>query len=67
MFSAEADTLRPFRETGTLEAFSESYTHTDSRVLDSRYNALGDLSLLRMRYIREHPEGFVPGPSGAVA
>jgi len=67
VFSAGGDRLRPFREQRTFEAFQESEERTDSGVLDDRFYALPDLSPLRIRYIREHPQEFVltdgPGAS----
>jgi hypothetical protein len=62
MFFDEADKLRPFRQRRTFEAFSESYEHTDSRALDTRYYSLPDFSPLRVAYIRQHSDEFVvPG------
>jgi hypothetical protein len=59
LFFEEADRLRPFRQRHTLEAFSESYEHTDSGALDTRNFALRDFSELRVRYIRDHLDEFV--------
>jgi hypothetical protein len=59
LFFAQADKLRPFRERRTFEAFQESEERIDSRVLDDRFYALPDISLQRIRYIREHPQEFV--------
>jgi hypothetical protein len=64
LFFAEADKLRPFRQRRTLDAFSESYEHTDSSGLDTRYYALPDFSPLRVRYIREHPQEFLLDDTG---
>jgi hypothetical protein len=63
-FFAEADKLRPFRQRRTLDAFSESYEHTDSSGLDTRYYALPDFLPLRVRYIREHPQEFLLDDTG---
>ena len=60
MFLADQDTHREFRELGTLEAFSESYKHTDlGDVDDEFYGIRSDLSAMRIRYVRGNPEKFI--------
>jgi hypothetical protein len=39
---AERERMRPYYESHTLEAFSESYNHTELGEVDQRYYALGD-------------------------
>lgn len=39
---AERDRMSPYYDAHTLEAFSESYQHTELGELDQRYYALGD-------------------------
>ena len=39
---AERETIAPYYEARTLEAFSESYQHTGLAEVDQRYYALGD-------------------------
>lgn len=60
MFLSEADSHRKFREVGTLEAFSESYKHTDLGDLDNEFYALEEsLSELRIAYVRRNPDKFI--------
>ena len=64
-WKAEEATSEPFRETGTLEAFSESYEHTKLGELDDEFFELlkiSDLSQLRVAFIRVHPEEFFISP-----
>lgn len=60
MFLLEVDAHKEFRELGTLEAFSESYKHTELGDLDDEFWDIGeDLSQIRVSYIRNNPEKFV--------
>lgn len=60
MFLAESETHKEFRELGTLEAFSESYQHTELGDLDNEFWEIEqDLSELRITYIRANPEKFI--------
>jgi hypothetical protein len=59
MHEREASTLRQFKERGTLEAFSESYDHTELNSLDDEFFKLNEsLSALRLAYIRAHAAEF---------
>ena len=59
-FLVEAKTHNKFRELGTLEAFSESYRHTELGNLDNEFWDIDeDLSKLRISYIRNYPEKFI--------
>src|SRR5204863_7619338 len=58
----ENDVIEPFREAGTLEAFSESYEHSKLGDLDHEFYELAkvsDLSQLRVAFIRAHEHEFV--------
>jgi hypothetical protein len=57
--AAEADELAKFKDKGTLEAFSESYEHSQLGPLDDRFYKLSEnLSRLRIARIRQMPEHF---------
>jgi len=57
--ATEADVMAEFKALGTLEAFSESYEHSQLGPLDDRFYKLEeDLSQLRIARIREAPESF---------
>jgi uncharacterized protein DUF4375/uncharacterized protein DUF1629 len=58
----DAPQLRPFYEKGTLEAFMESYRHTDLSTLDAAWHSATEFSSRRTRYIRSHPEEFLLPP-----
>jgi len=61
-FEAERDRLLPLYERGTLEAFSESYRHTELGTVDQRYYALGDrIYAVWAIAVRDHPELFRRG------
>jgi hypothetical protein len=67
-YESERDQLRPFHDQGTLEAFSESYKHTDLNSIDDRYYALGDrIYEVWATSVRARPElfrvGSADGPS----
>lgn len=58
-YETERDQLAPFHEAGTLEAFSESYAHTQLGDVDQRYGALGDrIYASWASAIRRHPDLF---------
>jgi len=55
----EAAEMAKFKERGTLEAFSESYEHSELGPLDDRFYELSEnLSQLRIQRIRQMPEEF---------
>jgi hypothetical protein len=57
---AEIPTMRKFRQTGTLESFSESYKHTGLNELDTPFCKRAEFfPSLRVKYIRSHEELFV--------
>lgn len=57
----ERDRLAPFHDAGTLEAFSESYQHTELGAIDQRYYALADrIYTFWSTAVRERPELFRP-------
>jgi len=61
-WESEHASTEPLRETGTLEAFRESYEHTKLGELDREFYELlkvSDLSQLRVAFIRSHPQEFV--------
>jgi hypothetical protein len=61
-FEADRDRLAPFYELHTLEAFSESYKHTDLGEVDQRYYALGDqIHNIWSDAVRTRPQLFVGG------
>jgi hypothetical protein len=52
--------IKKFKDIGTLEAFSESYQHTNLNELDDKfYDLKEDLSQLRISYIRANPQLFI--------
>jgi hypothetical protein len=55
---ANGDAWGKHRKIGTLEAFSESYDTSDLGDLDDAFYAAGELSPIRVSYIRTHPEQF---------
>ena len=56
----ELPEMSKYYEEGTLEAFSESYEHTQLNELDHEfYNCSEDLSVLRIAYIRQNPTLFI--------
>lgn len=58
--SREAAEMAMFNEQGTLEAFSESYEHTELELADDHFYAVTEnLSQLRIARIRRTPEEFV--------
>lgn len=58
-FEVERDRLLPYYERGTLEAFSQSYRHTELDTVDQRYYALGDrIHTVWAIAVRDHPELF---------
>ncbi|WP_444996089.1 DMP19 family protein [Aliikangiella sp. IMCC44359] len=55
----EIPKMKKYREKGTLEAFSETYKHTELNDLDDEFFKYPeDLSKLRISYIRSNPELF---------
>jgi hypothetical protein len=61
-FEAERERLLPFHKARSMEAFSESYRHTDLNAVDQRYYALGDrIYQVWATSVRDRPELFRPG------
>lgn len=58
-FFADAPKLRKFYREHTMEAFMESYKHTDLGQFDQKWYSLPDFFAERTAYIRKHPEEFV--------
>lgn len=58
IFIEEEPRQRRFYIENSLEAFSESYKHTKLNALDDEFYKLSELSLRRIRYIREHMDQF---------
>ena len=53
----ERERMAKFHEAGTMEAFSESYRHTELEEVDQRYYALGDrIYDIWARVARDRPE-----------
>ena len=60
---SERQTIAPYYEADTLEAFAESYQHTGLGEVDQRYYALGDsIYNVWSRFVRARPELFARGP-----
>lgn len=58
-YEVERDRLARYHDAGTLEAFSESYQHTELGTVDQRYYALGDrIYTFWAAAVRERPELF---------
>ena len=57
-FFAEAETHRRFRDTGTLEAFAESYEVTELGNVTEEFWLLSDPNDKRVAYIRANPDKF---------
>ena len=58
-YEVERDRLAKFHDAGTLEAFSESYKHTELGAVDQRYYALGDrIYTVWSTAVRERPQLF---------
>jgi hypothetical protein len=56
----EEPEMKRLRETGTQQAFSESYKHTKLGALDRRFRGSSEnADRLRMDYIRSHPQEFL--------
>jgi hypothetical protein len=56
----EEPEMKRLRETGTQQAFSESYKHTKLGAFDRRFRGLGEnADRMRMDYIRSHPQEFL--------
>ena len=58
----DAPRLRHFYKQRTMEAFMESYQHTDLGAIDKAWFKAPEFSTSRTRYIREHPQEFVIPP-----
>jgi hypothetical protein len=58
----DAPRLREFYEPRTLEAFMESYKHTDLGAIDDDWLKAPEFFTARTRYIRDHLEDFVIPP-----
>jgi len=59
----DAPRLRQFYEQRTMEAFMESYSHTDLGAIDEAWFNAPEFFTPRTRYIRENPEQFVIRPA----
>jgi hypothetical protein len=59
----DAPRLRQFYEQRTMEAFMESYSHTDLGAIDEAWFKAPEFFTPRTRYIRENPEQFVIQPA----
>jgi hypothetical protein len=58
-YEAERETMRPFYEADSLEAFSQSYQHTQLGESDQRYYGLGDeIYTAWAAFVHRHPELF---------
>jgi hypothetical protein len=58
-WSEEKKEMAKFKDSGTMEAFSESYEHTKLGPLDERFLELGDdLGRARISRVRETPKQF---------
>ena len=56
---AERETMKPFYESDSPEAFSESYEHTALDEVDQRYYALGDrIYDIWSAFVRDRPDAF---------
>ena len=56
----ERERMAPFYEAGTVEAFSESYAHTELEEIDQRYYSLGDrIYDIWANAVRDRPELFI--------
>lgn len=62
-FEKHAQTLEPFHERGTIEAFSESYDEDVFTDLDDRYFEL-DAAPLQIAYVRANLDEFTTGKEG---
>ncbi len=59
MYLSEIDAHQEFRDRGTLDAFSESYKHTELGDVDGEFwDIEQNLSELRIAYVRANPEQF---------
>jgi len=60
IYEQEKPRMQEFKDKGTIEAFSESYKETKLNELDDKFYKLTEnLSALRIKYIRLHPEDFM--------
>ena len=55
----DAPRLRQFYEQRTMQAFMESYKHTDLGAIDEAWFKAPEFFTPRTRYIRQHPQEFV--------
>ena len=61
-YESERDLLAPYHDPGTLEAFAESYKHTELGKLDERYYDVADELYDRWKAaILKNPELFSDG------
>jgi hypothetical protein len=58
----DAPRLRQFYQQRTIEAFMESYQHTDLGAIDEAWFKAPEFFTARTHYIREHPQEFVIRP-----
>jgi hypothetical protein len=55
----EKPKMEKYKKEGTIDAFSRSYEDTELNDLDTEfYKLTDDLRVLRVKYVREHPEAF---------
>jgi Domain of unknown function (DUF4375) len=59
----DAPRLRQFYEQRTMEAFMESYKHTDLGAIDEAWFKASEFFTPRTQYMREHPQEFVIRPT----
>jgi hypothetical protein len=59
----DAPALRPFYEQRTMDAFMQSYAHTDLGRLDQAWYEAPEFFTQRTSYIRAHPNEFVLPPT----
>lgn len=66
-FKKEIDFHAKVIEDGSIEAFRESYKHTNLTQLDEPYYETGeDIRLLQIQYIRAHVQEFITCPAQAI-
>jgi hypothetical protein len=62
-FFKDAPALRPYHQQRTMEAFMESYSHTDLGTFDQAWYEAPEFFSARTAYIRAHPLEFVLPPA----
>lgn len=63
--SRDAPRLKEFYEPRTMDAFMESYRHTDLGAIDNEWFDAQEFFTPRTRYMREHAAEFVVPPKGS--